>query len=159
MPVAPRRDALMTGLVPRKTRRMAHYTFSELDARDAPLARDVSGTSGWRWPRVLGLAGSPSTRRERAPRIDARCGSGRPAAHPAQRATIWSRAIYPLLVLAGRPRGAGVRAGPLEPVFARFELAGTLGGALATNLSGTVEAPFPVVVEAKRGLEAVNPQW
>jgi len=111
---------------------VARYTYSELDAatlRSLVTFRDL-GVVASRWASLT----QP---------IDAR-----------------ERAIYPLLVLAESREVQAFAQVPLEARFARFELTGTLDGALATSLSGTVEAPFlVVVVEAKRGLEAVNPQW
>ncbi|MFO0609811.1 MAG: hypothetical protein U0324_42020 [Polyangiales bacterium] len=136
---------------------MARYTFSELDAatlRSLVTFRDL-GVAAARWASLA----QPLDARERA-RIDALRESlvDRPLTL-LNEATIWSRAIYPLLVLAESREVQAFAQVPLEARFARFELAGTLDGALATSLSGTVEAPFLVVVEAKRGLEAVNPQW
>jgi hypothetical protein len=74
-------------------------------------------------------------------------------------ATIWSRAIYPMLMLAGSEHMQAFAQVPLEARVARFELSGTLDGAPATSLTGGVEAPFLVVVEAKLGLDAINPPW
>lgn len=77
-------------------------------------------------------------------------------------ATIWSRAIYPLLELAETDR---VRAWAEVPLAARdpyspTELAGVVDGVLAAEgvLSGAPGVPFLLVVEAKRGMDGVDPR-
>ena len=136
---------------------MVRYTYSELDAaklRSLVAFRDL-GVVPSRWASLL----QPVTEREQA-RIDAlrEVLVDRPLTL-LNEATIWSRAIYPMLMLAESEHVQAFAQVPLEARFARFELTGTLDGTLETSLSGVVEAPFLVVVEAKRGLEAVNPQW
>ncbi|MFT3770783.1 MAG: hypothetical protein QM820_35620 [Minicystis sp.] len=72
-------------------------------------------------------------------------------------ATVFARAIFPLLVLA---EAEGVQALADVPLTARIgevELAGTADGALGRPLAGELRAPFLVVVEAKRGVEAASP--
>lgn len=136
---------------------MARYTFSELDAatlRSLVAFRDL-GVAASRW---AGLS-LPLDARERARIEDLREALVDRPLTLLNEATIWSRAIYPLLMLAESRRVQAFAQVPLEARFARFELNGTIDGALATSLSGTAEAPLFVVVEAKRGLEAVNPQW
>ena len=136
---------------------MARYTYSELDAatlRSLVTFRDL-GVVASRWSSLT----QPVTDRERV-RIEALREAlvDRPLTL-LNEATIWARAIYPMLMLAESQHVQAFAQVPLEARFARFELTGTLDGTLATSLSGAVEAPFLVVVEAKRGLEAVNPQW
>lgn len=77
-------------------------------------------------------------------------------------ATIWSRAVYPLLELAETDR---VRAWAEVPVAARdpftdTELAGLVDGVLAPEgvLAGAPGLPFLLVVEAKRGMDAADPR-
>ena len=137
--------------------RMSRYTYSELDAatlRSLVTLRDLGVVSS-RWAALT----QPVTDRERV-RIEAlrEVLVDRPLTL-LNEATIWSRAIYPMLMLAESEHVQAFAQVPLEASFARFDLTGTLDGTLATSLSGVVEAPFLVVVEAKRGLEAVNPQW
>ncbi len=62
-----------------------------------------------------------------------------------------------MLMLAESERVQAFAQVPLDARFARFELTGLIDGALASSLSGGAEAPFLVVVEAKRGLEATSP--
>lgn len=72
-------------------------------------------------------------------------------------ATIWARAIYPLLLLAEqRDIEVWAEVG-LSGQFAQFEVSGTADGALGRCVAGRLEAPFLVVIEAKRGIEAANP--
>jgi hypothetical protein len=77
-------------------------------------------------------------------------------------ATVWSRAIYPLLELAETDR---VRAWAEVPLSARdphsdTELAGIVDGVLAPEsvFAGTPGAPFFLVMEAKRGMDGTDPR-
>ncbi len=72
-------------------------------------------------------------------------------------ATIWSRAIYPLLMLAER---GNIRAWSLVPLAATFddvELRGKADGALATSIDEEIGLPYLVVMEAKRGTQGTDP--
>jgi hypothetical protein len=73
-------------------------------------------------------------------------------------AMVWSRAIYPLLVLAERP---GVQAWvevPMKASFQRFTLEGIVDGVLGNDTYDVAETPYLVVLEAKRGLENYDPK-
>jgi hypothetical protein len=72
-------------------------------------------------------------------------------------ATIWARAIYPLLVLAERE---DIRAWSQVPLTARFgdvEIRGEADGALAGSIDEEIGMPYLVVVEAKRGISGTDP--
>jgi hypothetical protein len=77
--------------------------------------------------------------------------------HLMNEATIWSRGIYPLLLLAERGEIMAWAGVPLQATYAQFELEGVADGALAKSVAGLVESPFLVVVEAQKGIEAQNP--
>ena len=73
-------------------------------------------------------------------------------------ATMWSRGIYPLLVLAEQ---GDIRAWvevALAATYGKTELSGTADGVLATVIAGIVRTPYLVTVEAKRTLESKNPR-
>lgn len=77
-------------------------------------------------------------------------------------ATIWSRAVYPLLELAETDR---IRAWAEVPLVARdpytdTELGGIVDGVLAPEgvLAGAPGLPFLLVVEGKRGMDAADPR-
>jgi hypothetical protein len=75
----------------------------------------------------------------------------------ANEATVWARAIYPVLELAER---GGVFAFALVSLSAKFddiELRGEADGALAAGVNSEPETPYLVVVEAKRGIGATEP--
>ena len=74
-------------------------------------------------------------------------------------ATIWGRAIYPLLRLAERDRIVAWAGVPLKAVYPAFQLEGEADGALAPSIGGRIEPPYLVVHEAKRGVNAPNPQF
>ncbi|WP_437670713.1 hypothetical protein [Sorangium sp. So ce131] len=77
-------------------------------------------------------------------------------------ATLWSRAVYPLLELAEMDH---VRAWAEVPIAAKdpysdTEIGGLVDGVLAPEgvLAGAPGLPFLLVVEAKRGIDAVDPR-
>ncbi len=72
-------------------------------------------------------------------------------------ATIWARAIYPLLLLAERGNIQAWAEVSLNARFPRFELDGFVDGVLGRCVAGKIKTPYLVVVEAKRGLEAKEP--
>jgi hypothetical protein len=75
----------------------------------------------------------------------------------ANEATIWARAIYPLLALAERD---DIRAWSLVALAGKLndvEIRGEVDGALASSFDEEVELPYFVVVEAKRGVGGSDP--
>ena len=75
----------------------------------------------------------------------------------ANEATVWARAIYPLLALAER---GNIRAFSQVPLAARFddiEIRGEADGVLASSIDDEAALPYFVVIEAKRGLTATDP--
>jgi hypothetical protein len=77
--------------------------------------------------------------------------------HLLNEATIWSRAIYPLLLLAEQPKIQVWSQVSLSAQYAHFGLDGVADGVIGRCVADTIEAPYFVVVEAKRGLEGQNP--
>jgi hypothetical protein len=74
-------------------------------------------------------------------------------------ATVWGKAIFPLLTLA---EGGDVEVWAevmLKAQYALFGLDGVVDGVLGRSVIGRVEAPFLVVVEAKKGVEAQSPVY
>ncbi|HEV2669063.1 MAG TPA: Clp protease N-terminal domain-containing protein [Blastocatellia bacterium] len=72
-------------------------------------------------------------------------------------ATIWSRAIYPLLVLAEQ---GGIEAWsqlPLKAQYPRFCLEGIADGVVGHNISGLTKSFSLIVVQVKREPEAQDP--
>jgi hypothetical protein len=78
--------------------------------------------------------------------------------HLMNEATIWSRFILPMLVLAEQGPIQAYTAVPLIARYRQFELVGVADGVLGLGLSGEVTTPYLIVLEAKRGIEAKNPQ-
>ena len=74
-------------------------------------------------------------------------------------ATIWGRAIYPLLRLAEQGQVQAWASVPLKATYPAFELEGEADGALAPSVGGRIEPPYLIVHEAKRGVNAPNPQF
>ena len=73
--------------------------------------------------------------------------------------TIWVRAIYPLLRLAEHGHIQAWSGVPLKARYPAFELEGEADGALAPSVGGRIQPPYLVVHEAKRGINAPNPQF
>jgi hypothetical protein len=72
-------------------------------------------------------------------------------------ATIWARAIYPLLVLAEQEEIETWASVPLQATYSTFALEGVADGVLGKRGLGRVTVPYLIVVEAKRGVDAQNP--
>ncbi|MEB3229425.1 MAG: hypothetical protein VKJ64_00335 [Leptolyngbyaceae bacterium] len=77
--------------------------------------------------------------------------------HLMNEATIWARAIYPLLMLAERGSIRAWGEVSLNAVYPRFELDGIADGVLGKSVGGRVRSPYLVVLETKRGIEGQNP--
>lgn len=77
--------------------------------------------------------------------------------HRVNEATIWARAIYPLLALAERDDIRAWSQVPLAGTFGEVEIRGEVDGALAGSFAEEMELPYFVVVEAKRGLGGTDP--
>ncbi|MCP2728699.1 hypothetical protein [Limnofasciculus baicalensis] len=77
--------------------------------------------------------------------------------HLLNEATIWARAIYPLLALAETDSIRAWAEITLNAQFPTFSISGIADGVLGKSVAGRLEAPYLVVVEAKRGIEAVDP--
>ena len=74
-------------------------------------------------------------------------------------ATLWARAIYPMLMLAEQKHIQAWSGVPLKAVYPVFKLEGEVDGALAPSLGGRIQPPYLIVHEAKRGLHAPDPLY
>jgi hypothetical protein len=72
-------------------------------------------------------------------------------------ATIWARAIYPLLLLGERGAIRARAEVSLSATYRQFQISGIVDGALGKTIAARMVAPFLVVVEAKRGIEGSDP--
>jgi hypothetical protein len=77
--------------------------------------------------------------------------------HLLNEATIWSRAIYPLLQLAERNDIRALAGVPLQASYPQFILDGIADGVMGRSVIGRIDFPYLVMVEAKRGIEGQNP--
>jgi hypothetical protein len=71
-------------------------------------------------------------------------------------ATIWARAIYPLLLLAEQAEIEAWAEVSLYGKYNQVELFGIADGVLGKSIAGRIESPYLVVIEAKKGIEASN---
>jgi hypothetical protein len=74
-------------------------------------------------------------------------------------ATIWGRAIYPLLMMAERDELQAWAEVSLETEFPSFKLHGIADAVIGKCQAGVMDIPYIVVIEAKRGLEGKNPRF
>ncbi len=74
-------------------------------------------------------------------------------------ATLWARAIYPLLMLAEQGSIEAWAEVSLKSKYPHFELDGIVDGILGDCHSGMIDIPYLVVIEAKRSLESKLPQF
>jgi hypothetical protein len=74
-------------------------------------------------------------------------------------ATVWGKAIFPLLTLAEQGSIEIWAEVLLRAKYKTFELDGIADGVLGKSVIGRIEAPYLVVVEAKKGIDAQNPVY
>ena len=74
-------------------------------------------------------------------------------------ATVWGKAIYPLLTLVERDSISAWAQVPMSAAYKQFVVEGFVDGVVGTKKTGHLSAPFLVVVEAKKGIEAKEPQY
>jgi len=77
--------------------------------------------------------------------------------HLLNEATVWARAVYPLLLLAETQDIRAWSELPLSCQYQQFALEGVVDGILGKSYAGRMDAPYLVVIEAKRGIEAQSP--
>ena len=77
--------------------------------------------------------------------------------HLFNEATLWSRVIYPLLILAEQKDIRAWTGVPLRTRYPQFELEGMADGVLGKSVASRIEVPYLVVLKTKQGVEATNP--
>ncbi len=77
--------------------------------------------------------------------------------HLLNEATLWARAIYPMLLLAEQDNIRVWSEVPLQASYGQFDAEGIADGVLGRSVAGRLEAPYFIVVETKRGIENQNP--
>lgn len=78
-------------------------------------------------------------------------------AHLMNEATLWARAIYPLLGLAEQGNIQAWAGVSLQARYIHFEIDCIADGVLGKATMDGIESPYLVVVETKRGIENQNP--
>jgi hypothetical protein len=73
-------------------------------------------------------------------------------------ATVWSKAIYPVLLMVEKQPRAVWSQVEISASFAAFVLEGIADGLIGTQRITHLSTPYFVVIEAKRGVEAKDPQ-
>ncbi|TVP68098.1 MAG: hypothetical protein EA342_07150 [Leptolyngbya sp. LCM1.Bin17] len=131
----------------------ANLTLAELK----PLVTiQDAGVQAYSWTDVSKVTLSATVQRQ-VTDIQNRISQDRPQLM--NEATVWARAIYPLLMLAEQDVVRAWAQVPLRAAYPTFDISGVADGVLGKGLAGELEAPYLVVVEAKRGIEAQNPQY
>ena len=75
----------------------------------------------------------------------------------ANEATVWARAIYPVLAMAERGEIVAFSRVSLAAAFGDVQVRGEADGALAWSVNEEPGTPYVVIIEAKRGVEATEP--
>ena len=137
---------------------MKRIAFSSLTLADLRSLVDIveGGVGDYAWTRVDEVALTADLQRQ-VQDVQGRLVNYR--TQLVNEATIWSRAIYPLLVLAEQDFVQAWAGVSLQGTYPHFELFGVTDGVLGSSLAGEVEAPYLVVLETKRGVDAPNPQF
>jgi hypothetical protein len=76
--------------------------------------------------------------------------------HLVNEATLWARAIYPLLLLAEQGDIQAWSEISLQAQYPKFQLEGIADGVLARGDAGLVVSPYLVVAETKKGIDGQN---
>jgi hypothetical protein len=74
-------------------------------------------------------------------------------------ATVWARAIYPLLLLAEQNSIQAWAEVELSAQYRNFSVSGIADAVVGCCVEGELKKPYLIVVEAKRGLAAENPKY
>jgi hypothetical protein len=77
--------------------------------------------------------------------------------HLFNEATIWARAIYPLLLLVEQGNIQVWAEVALRGEYAQFDIEGIADGVIGRSVVGRITTPYIVMIETKRGVEAQNP--
>jgi hypothetical protein len=77
--------------------------------------------------------------------------------HLFNEATIWARAIYPLLLMAEQSNIQVWAEVALRGEYTQFEIEGIADGVMGRSVVGRITTPYLVMIETKRGVEAQNP--
>ncbi len=77
--------------------------------------------------------------------------------HLLNEATIWSRAIYPLLVLAEQGDIRARAQVSMSAEYPEFSITGVADGVIGKAIAERIIAPYLVVIEAKRGIGGEDP--
>lgn len=72
-------------------------------------------------------------------------------------ATIWGKAIFPLLLLAEQDTIEAWAEVPLSAQYATFTIDGIADGVLGRGVTGRLVTPYLVMIEANRGIDGENP--
>lgn len=79
--------------------------------------------------------------------------------HLLNEATLWCKAIYPLLQLAEEENLQVWAEIALSAQYSQFELEGIADGVIGPSIAGRIQATYFVMVETKRGIEASDPVY
>jgi hypothetical protein len=135
---------------------MEKFTLSQLDLGDLKRVVNLkeSGIRAYDWTIVDGVE-LTDREQQRLAEIEKILESD--PVHLLNEVTIWSRAIYPLLQLSERGEIRVLAGVPIQASYSKFVLDGIADGVIGRSITGRIELPFLVMVEAKRGIEGQNP--
>ena len=132
------------------------FTFGTISLQDIKKHVRLSERMGGAYP-WLDTAGVQLSEQERMLTAATVARMRQLPVHLLNAATVWARAVYPLLLLAETETVRAWAEVSLTANYRNFALEGVVDGVLGNSITGRLEAPYVVVTEAKRGIEAQNP--
>ena len=79
--------------------------------------------------------------------------------HRLNEATVWGKAVYPLLILSENEAFSAWAEVPISAVFKEFIIEGIIDGVIGEGDSGQPITPYLIVIEGKKGLDAKDPLY
>jgi len=137
---------------------MLQFKFGKISLADLKQVVNLrpQGMGDYDW---LNTDSIPLSNYEKERLADLQRSISKTRSHLLNEATIWSRVIYPLLALAEQDTVQAWAQVSLSAKYDQFSIEGVADGVMGRSIDGYLETPYLVVVEAKRGVEAENPQF
>ena len=135
---------------------MTQLTLSKLTIQDIKRVVHLKefGSGRYDWTLVDDVV---LTSREQTRLTELECTLDADPVHLLNESTIWARAIYPLLQLSEQDDIRALSGIALQATYQNFSLDDIADGVIGRSITGRIEVPYIVMVEAKRGIEGQNP--
>jgi hypothetical protein len=132
---------------------MERYKFSKLTLKIIKQYFQIQTKSDWK-PEIARLTESEI---EQVKIIAGRLQSEQ--IHRFNEATVWGKAVYPLLILSETETNYAWAEFPVKALFKKCLFEGIIDGVVGEGDSGQPTSPHLIVVEGKKGLEGKDPLY